>query len=248
MSGLRRYIETPPRLLSDDAHAFRAPLASDVRSVCPALNTMANHGYMLPRSGRDITIPQLITGLRTCYGLSAALAFLLSVGGMLITGHFWSSDLYHIGRHNRIEHDASLVHLDTPLGERYGPIAIQKDLVEALKDDVRGEEGKVANDDDFARMRIRREKETGHVPLPSVRDAFARAEAASILEVFGEIRPGEEAERNVAVERLVSFLGEERLPDGWKPDHVNTLRDTLKRSGQLKKVMDAMRKDSEQVD
>lgn len=27
-------------------YAFSAPQEGDVRSVCPALNTMANHGYM----------------------------------------------------------------------------------------------------------------------------------------------------------------------------------------------------------
>ncbi|KAJ7350928.1 Chloroperoxidase [Mycena albidolilacea] len=38
-----------------------APTATNVRSPCPGLNTLANHGY-LPRSGKNISVPSLVPG------------------------------------------------------------------------------------------------------------------------------------------------------------------------------------------
>ncbi|EEB97680.1 hypothetical protein MPER_02954 [Moniliophthora perniciosa FA553] len=38
--------ECPVASRTDKEHEFRAPGAGDVRSVCPALNAMAKHGYM----------------------------------------------------------------------------------------------------------------------------------------------------------------------------------------------------------
>ncbi|CAG8835038.1 22518_t:CDS:2, partial [Racocetra persica] len=35
-------------------HEWQAPGPDDKRSPCPALNTLANHGY-LPRGGENIT-------------------------------------------------------------------------------------------------------------------------------------------------------------------------------------------------
>lgn len=64
-------------------HGWCPPKEGDSRSVCPALNTMANHGY-LPRSGRHITLPILIHALCECYNLTFALAFVLATGGYLL--------------------------------------------------------------------------------------------------------------------------------------------------------------------
>ncbi|KAJ7744636.1 Chloroperoxidase [Mycena metata] len=44
---------------SSSNHVWIAPKATDLRSPCPGLNTLANHGY-LPRSGRSISIPMIL--------------------------------------------------------------------------------------------------------------------------------------------------------------------------------------------
>jgi hypothetical protein len=41
-----RYDEKELALLHANPHAYIAPKATDSRAPCPALNTMANHGYM----------------------------------------------------------------------------------------------------------------------------------------------------------------------------------------------------------
>ena len=41
---------------------YAAPGPGDVRSPCPGLNTLANHGF-IHRDGRNMTVPHLINGL-----------------------------------------------------------------------------------------------------------------------------------------------------------------------------------------
>lgn len=84
---------------------------------------------------------------------------------MFSTGHLWRADLFALGRHNRIEHDASLVHDDTPKGTKYAPTRINPQLLQSLIDDVslRVEESPdevLVNANDLARARVRREGES----------------------------------------------------------------------------------------
>ncbi|THU88142.1 hypothetical protein K435DRAFT_317612 [Dendrothele bispora CBS 962.96] len=58
---------------------------SGVRSVCRALNTMANHGYVIiSRNGCDLSFYDIHSGRMACYGLSSILAFVLTIGGSLL--------------------------------------------------------------------------------------------------------------------------------------------------------------------
>ncbi|TFK48241.1 Cloroperoxidase [Heliocybe sulcata] len=65
------------------AHAFIPPSASDSRAPCPALNTLANHGY-LPRDGKNITPGQLVSALKSAYGTTTPLAWVLTYGGYFL--------------------------------------------------------------------------------------------------------------------------------------------------------------------
>lgn len=44
--------------LTEEDYPFQAPGPEDLRSPCPALNSMANHG-ILPRDGRNIDLATL---------------------------------------------------------------------------------------------------------------------------------------------------------------------------------------------
>ncbi|KAF5381230.1 hypothetical protein D9757_007884 [Collybiopsis confluens] len=147
--------------LSDhNSHEYCPPQKGDLRSVCPALNTMANHGY-IHRNGKDLTFGVLFRGLKECYGLTTALTVVLVTGGFLGIHRsplripyisdlpFFHAtnpdgtkspggviDLHLIGRHNGVEHDASLVHLNTPEGEEYAPVEIQDGWVPKLVGDI----------------------------------------------------------------------------------------------------------------
>ncbi|KZT19746.1 Cloroperoxidase [Neolentinus lepideus HHB14362 ss-1] len=65
------------------SHAFIPPSPSDSRSPCPALNTLANHGY-LPRDGKNITPSHLVHALKAAYGTTTPLAWVLTYGGYFL--------------------------------------------------------------------------------------------------------------------------------------------------------------------
>ena len=58
---------------------FVAPGPNDVRSPCPGLNSLANHGF-LHHDGRNMTIPHLIDGLAA--GLNVGADFATAIGGV----------------------------------------------------------------------------------------------------------------------------------------------------------------------
>ncbi|ESK89805.1 hypothetical protein Moror_16790 [Moniliophthora roreri MCA 2997] len=140
-------------------HEYREPQPEDVRSVCPALNAMANHGY-IPRDGKNLTFKVIFRGLKACYGLSTPLALVLTTGGFLLikrspvglpfglnkilavrnpdgsTSTPGVIDLKLIGKHGGVEHDASLVHVDCEKGSLYPSIQIQENWVENVIGDI----------------------------------------------------------------------------------------------------------------
>jgi len=68
-------------------YAFIPAGTSDKRSPCPALNALANHGY-LPRRGTQITFTQLLHAVTSVYNLSLPLALLLTLAGFLTCAKF----------------------------------------------------------------------------------------------------------------------------------------------------------------
>ena len=92
---------------AQDLSTWSPPGPGDVRSPCPGLNALANHG-ILPHNGKGMTIPILIKGLKD--GLNVGADFgttgILSVPDNLLATSF---DLNNLDEHNfPIEHDASL--------------------------------------------------------------------------------------------------------------------------------------------
>jgi hypothetical protein len=123
-----------------EQHEWKSPLPSDIRSVCPALNTLANHGY-ISRDGQNLSALQIAYGLKACYGLSTGMALFLSFGGVfLIRGPFkfcFLGALHTINRHFDVkffgvEHDASLVHEDTPRTRNLHPPSLTTQLRQVL--------------------------------------------------------------------------------------------------------------------
>lgn len=56
---------------------YSPPKPTDIRSPCPFINSLANHGH-LPRDGRNVTASQLLAGAKSIGGLSIVLAALLA--------------------------------------------------------------------------------------------------------------------------------------------------------------------------
>lgn len=234
--------------VTNQEYPFFPPQASDVRSACPAINTMANHGY-IARDGKNVGAMDLVRGLTACYGLSTFCAMFLSYGGFLMLGKFGRLDLFEIGKHGAIEHNASLVHHDTPKGQIYAPIKIHPPLVDALVSDVKPSPAEIEkssnpsakflmNYEDVARARVRREAECG--PIDALHQEVARGEMAIILGVW-EVKTKDKV--GIPVDYLKRWIGEERLPDGWKPDHTQGLFNVVKRSSEIRSAMARIRKE-----
>ena len=91
----------------EDQHEWKEATIRDSRSVCPALNAMANHHYLCvslfsislsfqsanvhtrrPHSGHNLTFPMISQALRECYNLTYFLSYFLALGGFLVIGLF----------------------------------------------------------------------------------------------------------------------------------------------------------------
>jgi len=196
-----------------------------------------NLNFRSSRDGKNISASEIVRGLKACYGLSTPLALFLShVGFLILRKTFRRISLFEIGKHGQVEHNASLVHHDTPAGEVYAPIEIDAGLVEKLIDDVEG--GERMNAVDVARARIRREKESP--VLDGVHAEIARGEMAIILGVWEEGAGTDKL--GIPVAWMRRWIQEEKLPDGWRPQRKQGLLDTVKRSKAIRTAMEDFRK------
>ncbi len=99
------------------------------RSPCPALNTLANHGY-IPRDGKLLTIKTLATAVSETYNLPLWLSYLKVILAKAKLGLFSHFTLADLGAKDGPEHDASLFHFDSFLGK--DPTQVNAEAVEAL--------------------------------------------------------------------------------------------------------------------
>ena len=62
---------------------FRAAGPSDLRSPCPAFNTLANHGYF-PRDGTGVTYKMIVDRFLSVFSLSVEVSSLLAYGALQV--------------------------------------------------------------------------------------------------------------------------------------------------------------------
>ncbi|EJD42429.1 heme-thiolate peroxidase [Auricularia subglabra TFB-10046 SS5] len=192
------------------AHEFKPPVPGDLRSPCPALNSLANHSY-LPHDGKDISFLTAFRALRAGYNLSWPLAFLLSFGTALLIGRgaLRRFSLADLAAHNVIEHDGSLSRADAT-----GPVApTQPDAARMAS--LLGD-GETLGLDDLAKVRAARDAELLALgkPLSGVHTRIARGEVALAYAMFADAASGK-----VPVELFRTWFGGDRLPYelGWTP-------------------------------
>ncbi|TDL18400.1 Cloroperoxidase [Rickenella mellea] len=235
--------------MTDQIHVYVSPSADDSRSPCPALNTLANHGYLLsaptsfitsacslvsvdrPRNGREITPKAVVHALQEAYQLSTPLAYFLSYVGFGLLGQFREVSLTDIGRHNMVEHDASISHVNA-FGKEYAPTLVNFTLFDEFVHDSKT--GLFITAEDIATSRVRRELDSDSM-IDAVHQEIARGEAALVLSIFGDDG------FRVPLEDIVSFWRDEQLPDGWKPSRTTTLRGTVGLSTDIRKAMKKLR-------
>jgi hypothetical protein len=191
---------------------FVPPKEGDSRCACPALNAMANHG-ILPHDGKNITFKQMNEVIRTTYNFSPSFCFMVPhISATMLNKSYWSGtfDLAEISLHNGIEHDGSLLRLDTHLAPDQGPphIPFVKELLESATGKT--EDGKpLLTAADVSRMLVKRAKEAKEAnpefTSSSFHDTFGASNASTLLTIYGG-----------RVEDLEAILIDERLPKGWE--------------------------------
>jgi len=202
-------------MANSTSHEYIPATATDSRSPCPALNSLANHGY-LSRDGKNLTAIELISALTNVYKVSYPLAVTLAVGGIGLCGNGLTLDLAGLCQHNQIEHDASLGHRDVD-ETGGGFIASNKPDPELVQDVVNASNGQVITLENLIQAKFKRETRAnittsyGKPLLP----IFSHGELVLVTEI---IRRGEAPE--VPVEWFKTWFLEERLPDGLNPPHT----------------------------
>ncbi|KAK7039276.1 hypothetical protein VNI00_010181 [Paramarasmius palmivorus] len=223
----------------DSEHQFIPPVnPSESRAPCPALNALANHGY-LPRSGRDITLTQLIHAIMTVYNLSYALALLLSLPAILRYGKFhgWQMtiDLASLSEFGvlKIAHPASLAHPNFP-SHSPDPGLVQDLLARAARNPSGGLDLR-----DLAATRVAREAVSPRVD--DLHEEIARGESALLYLMLKE-------DAVIPPQRIKQWMGEERLPDNWekiRPKQPVGLADAKRIGNTVGEMMDEIKREAE---
>jgi len=212
---------------SFDDHSYIPPTSSDSRGPCPALNTLANHGF-LARSGQEITEEQVTEAIASTYRLSHVLASALSkaweqVGYKREDGKYVLRKLEDLGAHNVVEHDVSMTRLDAYHGNQ---ICINEERLQDLLN--HSLDGQHYTSTDFANLHNRRyenSKNTNPEVVYGLKQALTSyGEMALLLRVFGD---GDK----VKLDDLRQVLGNEQLPSDYRSDrekvHVLAVAKTI---------------------
>ncbi|KAJ7615745.1 Chloroperoxidase [Mycena polygramma] len=131
-----RQTDTGTKRVPDADHPFIAPGPNDMRGPCPAMNTLANHGYI---SRNGITnFQEIIRGTAEAFNIDrdmssgmAALNLLtrgnpfvnkISIGGISpfvppLPGRIDGPETQGIAKHGRVEGDASMTRSDVHIGD-----------------------------------------------------------------------------------------------------------------------------------
>ena len=117
-------------------------------------------------------------------------------------------DLDKLALHNRIEHDASLVHGDALSGHAEAPIPVDPELLHSFLSHANEKQG--LNLDEFARLRVDREARLTS-PLDHLHSEIGTGEAALCWLLL------KRENGQVPLSTLEQWYGEERIPDGWAP-------------------------------
>ncbi|KAI6894501.1 hypothetical protein KC318_g10705 [Hortaea werneckii] len=198
---------------------FQKPGPNDVRSPCPGLNALANHGF-IPRNGKDMTLPILIKGLKA--GMNMAPDFTIAIGGVGLLSSdspdtARSFDLNDLDQHNfPIEHDASLSRQDAYFGNDYSFYQPNWDMV------LKYYQGKTKTDIETASHAQRNRVANSRAINPEVvygprEFVLANGETALYLQTMADPFSG-----RARLDYVKMLFEQEKLPYelGWRPSTV----------------------------
>ncbi|KAG2221734.1 hypothetical protein INT45_007140 [Circinella minor] len=233
-------------------HPYAPPSANDLRGPCPALNTLANHGF-LPRDGRNITQKQLFESVITL-GTPTFVAHFISKAPfskfkkqhpsdtvMSYLRPLKMVDLKQFGIHNAVEHDVSLSRCDTNVppfdANRFIPerfermIQLAKKRQEEQENHVKGLNENIRDQGSQEMLVVSSKDVNDHRKLcwlESIRDnPFFSMGTSQQIPIAGESAALLEIlgqDSAIQEDHLRSFFIDEKIPDNWQPHPPATLK------------------------
>ncbi|TMW64675.1 hypothetical protein Poli38472_011555 [Pythium oligandrum] len=175
-----------------------------LRSPCPTLNTLANHGY-LPRDGKKITSTMIADAIVEAFNIDPILAKGL-VSQVRAKG---TIDLAFLSTHNFIEHDVSFAHSDFSYGDDMSALNVTMwdDFSSRAVNNVIGIEQVAATLED--RVKVCNNKPEG-CDYGIKQRVTGAIQAAFVLRAFGG-----KNEETASLDNIKAFFVDERFPDGY---------------------------------
>ncbi|KAJ7072707.1 Chloroperoxidase [Mycena amicta] len=200
---------------SQGKFGFIPPKPTDLRGPCPALNALANHGY-LPRDGRNVTIRQVLQVSNDIYNVDPGLLLGVAKLGLLTSSEPDSFTLDDLKLHGTIEFDASLSREDFAIGDNS---KFNETIYSTLANSNPGvgyynstSTGKVMFDRLAIQEASHNQRKNSLITNTQKEIGFRSFTAALPLAVFGNVTTG------IAPKKFVDiWFREERLPfaEGW---------------------------------
>lgn len=225
--GIEAYAKLTGQSEDKEDHTWQKPGPGDRRSPCPMLNALANHSY-LPHSGKDISLAQLIQGLKRGINLAPDASLIVGIKALQAstTGRWVSFHLDDLNKHGVIEHDGSLSRADLSMGPHHDNHTFSPEIWATTLSVLRSPDSPDSDEDLDERISIEKaakmrgyrieqgpkiNPEGFHMSSEDLR--FSAIETALYLRVFGEGTGGGARTRWVRV-----MFEEERLPieEGFK--------------------------------
>ncbi|KAJ7586901.1 Chloroperoxidase [Mycena floridula] len=206
----------------DSSHQWIAPTSTDLRSPCPALNTLANHGF-LPRDGRNLTPDIVLQASQDGFNVAPELLFFAGRQGLLTSTTLETFTLDDIKLHNTIEHDASLSRGDFALGDN---LHFNETIYQTLANSNPGVDFfNATSAGQVQKQRLAESQATNPNNINTSKEFGARtAQSGLYLSIMGDPITG------VAPKEFVNiFFREERMPieEGWKRPNVSITLATI---------------------
>ncbi|ESK88999.1 hypothetical protein Moror_13158 [Moniliophthora roreri MCA 2997] len=211
---------------TSNLHAFRKPSATDSRSPCPWINSLANHGY-LPRDGKNITIPAMLDAVEEVFNVAPEVVQLFAKLSVTCSKQFSTFDLGGTALHGCIEHDASISRSDfnSASGDN---LSFNETLYNTLASKNPGEEFyDISVAGQVMKERLENSLATNNKTVNTIKEiTFRSTEAALYLTVMGR---GDPKSAQASKRFVDTIFREDRLPiaEGWKKAEVKITNELL---------------------
>ncbi|KAK7472206.1 hypothetical protein VKT23_000328 [Stygiomarasmius scandens] len=213
-----------------DVHPWMAPGPDDLRSPCPGLNALANHGF-LPRDGKGLNVSVVLDAALEGFNIQPEVLTAAAKLGLLTSNDPLSFTLDDLKVHGVIEHDTSLSRQDIALGDN---LHFNEEIFSTL---ANANPGKDFYDVNSAGEVMFQRLQQDIVANPNITNtakiaAMRSGESALYLSTMGDASTGKAPKNFVQI-----LFREERLPvaEGWQRSSTPIDGETL--NGLLNSIM-----------